>query len=160
MTHGRTVFARVMEFPSDRACDPRRRDPRCHVRKWKRVGRSGGTYLLGTWAGGRGRRRPRCTRWEHTTGDILWRATEGDPARALVRHMHQHRGMARALRIEFAGAFYHVTSRGNEGQPIYRDDADHLRALAILADVAERFHLLLHGYVLMDNHYVCAAAHR
>ena len=61
--------------------------------------------------------------------------------------------MARALRIEFAGAFYHVTSRGNERKPIYRDAADRLRKLAIIADIVDRFHLLLHAYVLMDNHY-------
>jgi len=61
--------------------------------------------------------------------------------------------MARPLRIEFPGAFYHVTARGNERKPLYRDDTDRQRFLALLADVAEQFHVLVHAYVLMDNHY-------
>ena len=61
--------------------------------------------------------------------------------------------MARPLRIEFPGAVYHVTARGNERTPIYRGDRDRRRFLTILADVIEQFHLLLHAYVLMDNHY-------
>ena len=65
--------------------------------------------------------------------------------------------MARPLRIEFPGAVYHVTARGNERKPIYRGDSDRLRFLTTLADVIEQFHLLLHAYVLMDNHVLCAA---
>ena len=61
--------------------------------------------------------------------------------------------MARALRIEFPGAFYHVTSRGNERKPIYADDTDRVRHLSRIAAGVNRFHLLLHAYVLMDNHY-------
>lgn len=61
--------------------------------------------------------------------------------------------MARPLRIEFAGALYHVTARGNERKAIYRDDRDRHRFLRILADIVEHFHLLLHAYVLMGNHY-------
>jgi putative transposase len=61
--------------------------------------------------------------------------------------------VARPLRIEFAGALYHLASRGNERRPIYRDQADRVRFLSILADVVERFHVILHAYVLMDNHY-------
>jgi REP element-mobilizing transposase RayT len=60
--------------------------------------------------------------------------------------------MARPLRIEFPGAVYHVTARGNERKPIYRSDRDRLRFLTILADVIEQFHSLLHAYGLMDNH--------
>ena len=36
--------------------------------------------------------------------------------------------MARPLRIEYAGAFYHVMARGNQGRSIFADDKDH-RAL-------------------------------
>lgn len=61
--------------------------------------------------------------------------------------------MARPLRIEFAGAVYHVTARGNERKPIYRCDADRHRFLATLADIVEQFRILLHAYVLMNNHY-------
>ena len=61
--------------------------------------------------------------------------------------------MARPLRIEFAGALYHVTARGNERKPIYRSDDDRRQFLRVLAEVVDRFQLLLHAYVLMDNHY-------
>ena len=61
--------------------------------------------------------------------------------------------MARPLRIEYDGALYHVTSRGNERKPIFKDDADRTLFLAILSQVTERFHWLCHAYCLMDNHY-------
>ncbi len=61
--------------------------------------------------------------------------------------------MARPLRIEFPGAFYHVTARGNERKPIYREDLDREQFLALLADAARRFHVVVHAYVLMRNHY-------
>jgi len=61
--------------------------------------------------------------------------------------------MARPLRIEYDGALYHVTSRGNEQKPIFRHDADRRLFLDTLAQVAERFHWLCHAYCLMNNHY-------
>ncbi len=61
--------------------------------------------------------------------------------------------MARPLRIEFEGALYHVTSRGNARQPIFLNDKDRNDFLATLADVVEKFHWLCHAYCLMDNHY-------
>ena len=61
--------------------------------------------------------------------------------------------MARPLRLEFAGALYHVTARGNERRPIYRDEQDRRRFLERLGAVAERFALRVHAYVLMRNHY-------
>ena len=61
--------------------------------------------------------------------------------------------MARPLRIEFPGAFYHVTSRGNAQQDIFLDDEDRQRFLSVLGQVVSRFHLRLHAYCLMDNHY-------
>jgi len=61
--------------------------------------------------------------------------------------------MARPLRIEFPGAFYHVTSRGNAQQDIFLDDEDRQRFLSVLEQVVSRFHLRLHAYCLMDNHY-------
>ncbi len=61
--------------------------------------------------------------------------------------------MARTLRIEFPGAVYHVTSRGNARSKIYRDDADRLIFLATLAWVVGRFGWVCHAYCLMDNHF-------
>ena len=50
--------------------------------------------------------------------------------------------MARPLRIEFSGALYHVTTRGNAQQDIFLDDEDLQQFLGVLARVASRFHLL------------------
>jgi REP element-mobilizing transposase RayT len=61
--------------------------------------------------------------------------------------------MARPLRIEFPGAVYHVTSRGNARQPIFTNDEDRDGFLDILSTVVERFHWLCHAYCLMENHY-------
>lgn len=61
--------------------------------------------------------------------------------------------MARPLRIEFPGALYHVTSRGNARAPIFTDDADRQRFLALLADVVLHDNWLCHAFCLMDNHY-------
>lgn len=61
--------------------------------------------------------------------------------------------MARPLRIEFAGALYHITSRGNAQSQIFIDDADREYFLAQLARTKERCAWLIHGYCLMGNHY-------
>ena len=61
--------------------------------------------------------------------------------------------MARPLRIEFDGALYHVTSRGNDRKAIFRDDGDRELFLKTLAQVAERFHWICHAYCLMKNHH-------
>ena len=47
--------------------------------------------------------------------------------------------MARPLRIEFPGALYHVTSRGDRREPIFEDDEDRLKFLGVLAEVVNRF---------------------
>ena len=60
--------------------------------------------------------------------------------------------MARPLRIEYAGAHYHVTSRGNERKAIFRDDEDREKFLELLGRAVGDFHLRVHGYVLMSNH--------
>ena len=59
--------------------------------------------------------------------------------------------MARPLRIERAGGRYHVTARGNERKPVYRDDSDRTHFLELLGETADRFALRIHAYVLMDN---------
>lgn len=61
--------------------------------------------------------------------------------------------MARPLRLEFPGAVYHVTSRGNARQDIVADDRDRSQFLALLAHVVDRYGWLCHAYCLMDNHY-------
>ncbi|KAF0143508.1 MAG: hypothetical protein FD156_2574 [Nitrospirae bacterium] len=61
--------------------------------------------------------------------------------------------MARQLRIEFEGAFYHITSRGNLRDRIFFDDKDKEMFLEILKRTKERYGYLLHAYALMDNHY-------
>jgi REP element-mobilizing transposase RayT len=61
--------------------------------------------------------------------------------------------MARPLRIEFPGAVYHVTARGNALKSIFLDDQDRLSFLEVLEQVVSRFHLVLHAYCLMGNHY-------
>jgi len=61
--------------------------------------------------------------------------------------------MARPLRLEFPGAVYHITSRGNARQPIYLDDQDRLAFLEVLTEVVERYRWRCYAYCLMDNHY-------
>lgn len=62
-------------------------------------------------------------------------------------------GMTRPLRLEFPGALYHVTSRGNRSKPIYHDDADRRLWLEVLAQVCERHHFVIHSFCQMTNHY-------
>ncbi len=60
--------------------------------------------------------------------------------------------MARPLRIEYEGAVYHVTLRGNDRQAIFRTDADREQFIAKLADSVERYDVRLYMYTLMTNH--------
>lgn len=61
--------------------------------------------------------------------------------------------MTRPLRLQFAGALYHVTSRGNRRSVIYRDDADRDAWLDILASVCDRHHCVVHSFCMMSNHF-------
>ncbi len=61
--------------------------------------------------------------------------------------------MARPLRIEFDGALYHVTARGDRREAIYEDDADRERFLETLGAVVDVFNWRCHAYCLMTNHY-------
>ena len=61
--------------------------------------------------------------------------------------------MARPLRIEFPGAVYHVTSRGNERKAIFGDDQDRKIFLDTLEHVTNRYNWFCHAYCLMKNHY-------
>lgn len=61
--------------------------------------------------------------------------------------------MARPLRIEFPGALYHVTARGNRRERIYVDDADRLAWLNLFGNVCDRYRWLCYAWCLMENHY-------
>ena len=61
--------------------------------------------------------------------------------------------MARPLRIEFPGANYHITSRGNTKRSIFIDDRDRRCFLSVLAHATERSRWLVYAYCLMPNHY-------
>ncbi len=61
--------------------------------------------------------------------------------------------MTRPLRIEFAGALYHITARNDRREPIYEDDEDRRSFLDILGKVTEDFNWVCHAYCLMGNHY-------
>jgi len=61
--------------------------------------------------------------------------------------------MARPLRIEYEGALYHVTSRGNARERIFLSDSDRRLFLDVLAEVISRFGWICHAFCLMSNHY-------
>jgi putative transposase len=61
--------------------------------------------------------------------------------------------MARSIRIEFSGALYHVTSRGDRRESIYEDDQDRERFLEIIGQVVKDSNWICHAYCLMTNHY-------
>jgi putative transposase len=63
--------------------------------------------------------------------------------------------MARALRVDVAGAWYHVMNRGHRGEALYLGDADRQRFLSAVAELPERYGLEVHAFVLMDNHITC-----
>ena len=61
--------------------------------------------------------------------------------------------MARAIRMDYPDTFYHVLSRGNERRDIFRDEKDYRMFLDLVGKMVDRFHLEVHAYVLMGNHY-------
>ena len=61
--------------------------------------------------------------------------------------------MTRPLRLEFAGALYHVTSRGNRSGVIFHDDIDRRVWLSILGTVCSRCNFVVHAFCQMTNHY-------
>lgn len=61
--------------------------------------------------------------------------------------------MTRPLRLEFAGALYHVTARGDRKEAIYLDHDDRIEFLSLVGDVCQRFNWVVHAYCLMTNHY-------
>jgi putative transposase len=61
--------------------------------------------------------------------------------------------MARATRVDFPGAWYHVLNRGIEKRAIFRSRPSNEKFMELLSSLPERFGVRLHGYVLMGNHY-------
>ena len=61
--------------------------------------------------------------------------------------------MARPLRIAYPGAFYHITSRGNERKDIFKNQKDREKFLSYLESATKRYGALIHVFCLMTNHY-------
>jgi putative transposase len=61
--------------------------------------------------------------------------------------------MSRPIRIEFADALYHVTSRGDRGEDIFEDDHDRLVFLETFEKVVQQFNWVCYAWCLMNNHY-------
>jgi len=61
--------------------------------------------------------------------------------------------MARPLRITYPGAFYHVTSRGNDRKAIFKSKRDRGKFLEYLESATQRYNAVIHVYCLMNNHY-------
>lgn len=61
--------------------------------------------------------------------------------------------MARPLRVEYPGAFYHVINRGNAGENIFKSLRDREKFLEYLETASSRFSIRIHTYCLMTNHY-------
>jgi len=59
--------------------------------------------------------------------------------------------MARPLRIKFHGAFYHVTSRGNERKAVFKSKRDREKFLEYLESATLRYDARIHAYCLVDN---------
>jgi REP element-mobilizing transposase RayT len=61
--------------------------------------------------------------------------------------------MARSIRIEYAGAFYHVMARGNRREPIFADESDRGFFLQTLGEACGMTGWRIHAWVVMVNHY-------
>jgi putative transposase len=61
--------------------------------------------------------------------------------------------MARPLRLEFPGALYHVTCRGNRRESIFLDRTDRLAWIVEAQRMCQRFHFIVHAFCLMTNHF-------
>ncbi|MBI2359261.1 MAG: hypothetical protein HYV04_10215 [Deltaproteobacteria bacterium] len=59
--------------------------------------------------------------------------------------------MARRVRVEYPGALYHVITRGNQRQRIFRDDRDREKYLEILSGLKNQFSFCISAYVLILN---------
>ena len=68
--------------------------------------------------------------------------------------------MARPLRLEYPGAIYHVTARGNARRAIFRSDPDRFRFLDKLSALRELHRVEVYAFALMTNHYCSRSRYR
>jgi putative transposase len=61
--------------------------------------------------------------------------------------------MARQLRIQYAGAVYHVMNRGDRGEAVFKDERDYELFLETLAQACGKAGWQVHAYCLMSNHF-------
>src|SRR5437867_12849628 len=61
--------------------------------------------------------------------------------------------MARKLRVEYAGAIYHLINRGDRREPIFQDDGDRQRFLETLGEACAKTDWQVHAWCLMGNHF-------
>lgn len=61
--------------------------------------------------------------------------------------------MARPLRIEYPGAWYHVLNRGRRREKIFFSPADYRAFLKLLGECSKLFGIEIHSYSLLPNHY-------
>ena len=70
-----------------------------------------------------------------------------------VEQRREEDAMARPLRIAYPGAYYHVSSRGNEQKDVFKSRKDREKFLDYLASATQRYGAVIHVYCLMTNHY-------
>ncbi len=61
--------------------------------------------------------------------------------------------MGRPLRIEYEGAHYHITTRGNERREVFKSKRDREKFLSYLESAVMRYGAVIHAYCLMDTHF-------
>lgn len=108
-------------------------------------------------------RRSRCRRWFRQLDLAHFDAESGVRSQLLtyaprlttvsIRQRQREKAMARPLRIEYPGAFYHVASRGDERKNIFVSSFDRERFLGYLESSVVRYNVVVHVWRLMDNHY-------
>ena len=71
----------------------------------------------------------------------------------IARRATRKSGHGQSFEIIDPGWWYHVMSRGNHRENLFRDDDDRRRLLGLLSEWPERFRIEIHAFILMDNHY-------
>src|SRR5512136_2625676 len=61
--------------------------------------------------------------------------------------------MPRKVRVQYAGAIYHIMSRGDRREKIFLDDVDRQDFLKTLAETCQKTGFEIHAYCLMPNHF-------
>ena len=100
----------------------------------------------------------RCSIKQPYVTESVTSEARGLSTESIINYLHTGRlpyntGMARPMRIEYPGAFYHVINRGQRQEAIFDDDRDRQQFLDRLGRMANLFGVTVHGYCLMTNHY-------